>query len=90
MVIGGAQDNGTKVGGVDATLGLNQDNNTSMTALGSGDGVAVGIGKLDNTTQFYFGTQQGNMYAISMMDGVTHSQLARQVEMTRYLLLIFI
>ena len=62
MVIGGAQDNGTKVGGVDAPLGLNQDNNTSMTALGSGDGVAVGIGKLDNTTQFYFGTQQGNMY----------------------------
>ena len=62
MVMGGAQDNGTKVGGVDATLGLNQDNNTSMSSLGSGDGVAVGIGKLNNSTQLYFGTQQGNMY----------------------------
>jgi hypothetical protein len=61
MVMGGAQDNGTKVGGVDATLGLNQDNNTSMRAVGSGDGVAVGIGKLDNTTQLYLGTQQGRL-----------------------------
>ena len=62
MVIGGAQDNGTKVGGVDATLGLNQGNNTSMSSVGSGDGVAVAIGKLDKTTQLYLGTQQGNMY----------------------------
>ena len=62
MVMGGAQDNGTKVGGVDATLGLNQGNNTSMSSVGSGDGVAVGIGKLNNSTQLYLGTQQGNMY----------------------------
>jgi len=62
MVIGGAQDNGTKVGGVDATLGFNQGNNTSMSSVGSGDGVAVGIGKLKNLTQLYLGTQQGNMY----------------------------
>jgi hypothetical protein len=61
MVMGGAQDNGTKVGGVNATLGLNQLNNTSMKSVGSGDGVAVGIGKLNSSTQLYLGTQQGNL-----------------------------
>ena len=61
FVMGGAQDNGTKVGGVDATLGLSQGNNTSMSSVGSGDGVAVGIGRLNNSTQLYLGTQQGNM-----------------------------
>ena len=62
MVIGGTQDNGTKVGGTNATLGFNQLDNTSMASVAGGDGVAVGIGKLNNTTQFYLGTQRGNIY----------------------------
>ena len=44
FVIGGAQDNGTKYGGTD--IGL--PNNTSMNPLSGGDGVAVGVGRLNS------------------------------------------
>ena len=59
MVMGGAQDNGTKYGGTDVGL----PNNTSMNTLAGGDGVAVGIGILNSRLQLYFGTQQGNIHA---------------------------
>jgi hypothetical protein len=56
-VIGGAQDNGTKIGGTD--LGL--EDNTQMSSFYSGDGVAVGITQRDGDFQFYYGSQNGNM-----------------------------
>ena len=59
IVIGGTQDNGTKYGGTD--IGL-QDN-TTMNYLWGGDGVAVGIGRLNSAIQLYFGSQYGKMQA---------------------------
>jgi len=60
MVLGGAQDNGTTMGGTDAGL----IDNTTMTSVGPGDGVAVGIarrnGGLDK--QIFVGYQQGVIY----------------------------
>ncbi len=60
IVLGGAQDNGTKVGGTDAGLA----DNTSMNSVAGGDGVAVGIARrdADANTQLFFGSQQGNIY----------------------------
>jgi hypothetical protein len=65
MVIGGAQDNGTTLGGTDAGLA----NNTAMNSIASGDGVAVAIARRSTklnanvNTQLYFGTQQGSIYS---------------------------
>ena len=59
FVFGGTQDNGTKYGGTD--IGL-QDN-TSMNHWWGGDGVAVGIGRLNSAIQLYFGSQNGNIHA---------------------------
>lgn len=60
-VIGGAQDNGTTIGGTD--LGLS--NQTEMSTWFGGDGVAVGITQRNDGTstqyQLYYGTQNGNM-----------------------------
>jgi len=56
-IIGGAQDNGTKIGGTD----LGNLDNTSMTSYYGGDGVAVGFAKRDGGTsnQYYYGSQRG-------------------------------
>lgn len=60
-VIGGAQDNGTTIGGTDLGLSNNSDMNTWF----GGDGVAVGIAQREGNSgpefQFYYGTQNGNM-----------------------------
>jgi hypothetical protein len=58
-VIGGAQDNGTTVGGTD--LGL--ADNTIMSRFFSGDGVAAELAQRDGGTnvQFYYGSQLGNI-----------------------------
>jgi hypothetical protein len=64
IVIGGAQDNGTTLGGTDAGLA----NNTAMNSIAGGDGVAVAIARRSTKqeaniyTQLYFGTQQGSIY----------------------------
>lgn len=58
-VFGGAQDNGTTIGGTDAGL----PNNTEMSTFFGGDGVAVAIARRNSNTQrqYYYGTQNGNM-----------------------------
>ena len=63
VVLGGAQDNGTKVGGTDA----GSSDNTTMASVGSGDGVAVGIGKSDAATgiQLYAGSQGGRIFSFA-------------------------
>lgn len=55
LVIGGAQDNGTVKGGHNVST-------TEMNRIFGGDGVAVGIGNLNNLKQFYFGYQNGRIY----------------------------
>ncbi len=59
-VIGGTQDNGTKLGGTD--IGL--PDNTTMAGYFGGDGVAVGITRRNAGAnyQLYFGSQNGNIY----------------------------
>lgn len=58
IVFGGAQDNGTTIGGTDA--GLPDD--TTMSTYFGGDGVAVGIAQRNSgaNIQLYYGTQNGN------------------------------
>ncbi|MEZ4796800.1 MAG: T9SS type A sorting domain-containing protein [Flavobacteriaceae bacterium] len=58
-VIGGTQDNGTKIGGTD--LGL--PDATTMSGYYGGDGVAVGITRRNGGAnyQFYYGSQNGNI-----------------------------
>ena len=66
-VIGGAQDNGTTVGGTAADFGFTQNNSTTMYQAFSGDGVAVAIGKSPTTgvsTQYYVGVQNGLMWRL--------------------------
>ncbi|MCL7752285.1 T9SS type A sorting domain-containing protein [Polaribacter sp. Z022] len=60
IVIGGAQDNGTTMGGTDAGFA----DNTSMNSIAGGDGVAVGIARRDSDTelQLFLGFQQGPIY----------------------------
>ena len=63
VVLGGAQDNGTTVGGTDAGL----SDNTTMNSLVGGDGVTVGIGKSDAATgiQLYAGSQGGRIFSFA-------------------------
>lgn len=58
-VIGGAQDNGTTIGGTD--IGL--VDNTTMSSWYSGDGVGVGITRRNGGAnfQFYYGSQSGDV-----------------------------
>ncbi len=60
FVAGGAQDNGTTIGGTD----IGAPNNTEMSLFAGGDGVAVGIARRnsDADLQVYAGTQNGNMF----------------------------
>jgi hypothetical protein len=66
MVLGGAQDNGTTFGGIDAGLA----DNTTMTNVGPGDGVAVGIARINGgaDTQLFIGYQQGVIYSVEPDD----------------------
>jgi hypothetical protein len=59
IVLGGAQDNGTTIGGTDAEL----SNNTAMSKVAGGDGVAVAITRFvpEEAPQLFFGFQQGNI-----------------------------
>ncbi|MGJ8743874.1 T9SS type A sorting domain-containing protein [Polaribacter sp.] len=61
FVIGGAQDNGTTMGGTDAGL----PDNTTMNNIFSGDGVAVGIARrdADANLQLFVGVQQGRIWS---------------------------
>lgn len=58
-VIGGTQDNGTKIGGTD--IGL--PDATTMSGYYGGDGVAVGITRRNGgaSYQLYYGSQNGNI-----------------------------
>ena len=60
VVLGGAQDNGTTIGGTDVGLA----DNTTMSSIAGGDGVAVGIARRNANAnlQLYLGFQQGIMY----------------------------
>ncbi|WP_299057730.1 T9SS type A sorting domain-containing protein [uncultured Polaribacter sp.] len=62
IVLGGAQDNGTTVGGTDAGLA----DNKTMNSVFGGDGVAVGLARRNTATgsalQYFLGSQQGNIY----------------------------
>ena len=66
-VMGGAQDNGTTVGGTNADFNFAQANSTTMHSAFSGDGVAVGIGKSPTSgisSQYYVGVQRGRMFRL--------------------------
>lgn len=60
IVLGGAQDNGTTIGGTDDGF----SNNTLMGSVFGGDGVAVGIARVnaDQDIQLYLGSQLGNFW----------------------------
>lgn len=59
IVIGGAQDNGTTIGGTN--IGLSD--NTTMSSYYGGDGVGVGVTRRNGgaSAQFYYGSQSGNI-----------------------------
>jgi len=64
IVLGGAQDNGTTIGG-QGNFGLT--NNTDMLTVFGGDGVSVGIGSnVANNFILYFGTQNGNINRLNV------------------------
>jgi photosystem II stability/assembly factor-like uncharacterized protein len=71
IVVGGAQDNGTTVGGTDAEL----SNNTEMFTIAGGDGVAVAITRFvpEEEPQLFFGFQQGNIFRFDQ-DGFSDIQ----------------
>ncbi len=56
-IIGGAQDNGTTGGGTDFGL----PDNTTMSSVFGGDGVAVGISRDDACIPFFLGSQLGQI-----------------------------
>ena len=60
IVMGGAQDNGTTIGGTDA----GEPNNTEMFTFLGGDGVSVGIGRATgaNPLRIYSGFQRGAVF----------------------------
>lgn len=58
IVIGGAQDNGTTIGGLDEGLA----DKTTMKELYGGDGVAVGIGRLASNMTIFLGYQYGAIF----------------------------
>ena len=59
FVIGGAQDNGTTIGGLDA----GESSNTTMYSPAGGDGVAVALGTNGEAfPRMYFGFQNGTIY----------------------------
>ena len=62
VVFGGAQDNGSNIGGTDAGF----SNNTEMSLVLGGDGVGVGIGRRSSDSQriLYAGFQRGPMFRI--------------------------
>lgn len=61
IVLGGAQDNGTTVGGLDYGSTAITDKST-MVSMAGGDGVAVGIGRNGNALRYYLGFQNGTIY----------------------------
>ncbi len=67
LVIGGAQDNGTTLGGEPAITGV--ANTTEMLSFFGGDGVAVALGRTGpsitvNDVQLYFGSQNGSFFSV--------------------------
>ena len=60
IVLGGAQDNGTTMGGLNAGL----PNKSDMDGIAGGDGVAVAIGSeiSTNNPRLFLGTQRGPIY----------------------------
>ena len=68
IVLGGAQDNGTTWGGTD--LGSRITDKTTMESIFSGDGVAVGMGRLGAPSDFqlYVGVQLGLMFRFKPID----------------------
>ena len=72
IVFGGAQDNGTNLGGTNAGL----SNNTVMNRFFGGDGVAVGLARVRNNTrlQYFYGSQNGNIRTNKFIDSLGRSQ----------------
>lgn len=72
IVIGGAQDNGTTLGGTDAS-GFGLTDNTTMTSIAGGDGVAVSIARKNGGAdiEYFLGTQNGNMWRYIPSSGYT-------------------
>ncbi len=58
IIIGGAQDNGTKAGGMDWGM----PDKTTQAGVGPGDGVSVAISRDDVCLPFFFGYQNGFIY----------------------------
>jgi hypothetical protein len=67
LVLGGAQDNGTTIGGTDA----GQPDNTTMSSVFGGDGVGVGISRINAgaNTQLFLGFQSGPFYKFTNATG---------------------
>ena len=72
IVFGGAQDNGTNIGGTNAGLA----NNSAMNRFFGGDGVAVGLARVrDNSRlQFFYGSQNGNIRTNKFIDSLGRNQ----------------
>ncbi len=69
IVMGGAQDNGTVIGGTD----VGQSDNTTMSSVFGGDGVGVGISRINGGAdlQLFLGSQNGNFFKFSNATGYT-------------------
>ncbi len=61
IILGGAQDNGTVIGGTDAGLA----NNTEMNGVFGGDGVAVAISRDVTSVPRFMGVQNGPIFRIT-------------------------
>ena len=72
VVFGGAQDNGTNIGGTNAGL----SNNSVMNRFFGGDGVAVGLARVrDNSRlQFFYGSQNGNIRTNKFIDSLGRNE----------------
>lgn len=63
IVLGGVQDNGTTVGGLDYGSSSITDK-TTMESMAGGDGVAVGIGRNGANLRYYLGFQNGTIFQL--------------------------
>lgn len=71
IVMGGAQDNGTTIGGLDVGF----DNSSEMSVIFGGDGVSVGLAPIEedgeNNLYRYLGVQNGPVYRVGPRNGTT-------------------
>ena len=73
-ILGGAQDNGTTVGGIDA----GRANNSEMRLIAGGDGAAVAVAEFQGTPSTeivpFFTTQRGPLYRRTQSEGFARIQ----------------